>query len=57
MSQLKSLSLFRFKVRGHNMFWDDPKRVPDWIKGMSQNDALQVMHKRVNDMISHSMGT
>ncbi|CAC5398808.1 unnamed protein product [Mytilus coruscus] len=39
------------------MFWDDPNHVPEWLKGMSSSQALQLMHKRVNDMISHSKGT
>ncbi|CAG2209951.1 unnamed protein product [Mytilus edulis] len=45
------------KVRGHNMFWDDPNHIPEWLKGMSSSQALQLMHKRVNDMVSHSKGT
>ncbi|XP_076077331.1 anti-sigma-I factor RsgI6-like [Mytilus galloprovincialis] len=57
MDAVKKLRAHGIKVRGHNMFWDDPNHIPEWLKGMSSSQTLQLMHKRVNDMVSHSKGT
>lgn len=39
-------------VRGHNIFWDDPKYQPAWVKNLSPNDLQIASNKRLNSIVT-----
>ncbi|KAJ9175130.1 hypothetical protein P3X46_013712 [Hevea brasiliensis] len=43
-------------IRGHNIFWDDPKYQPDWVKNLSPNDLREAAAKRINSVVSRYEG-
>ncbi|KAF2294411.1 hypothetical protein GH714_010771 [Hevea brasiliensis] len=43
-------------IRGHNIFWDDPKYQPDWVKNLSPNDLREAAAKRINSVVSRYAG-
>ncbi|KAF2294410.1 hypothetical protein GH714_010754 [Hevea brasiliensis] len=47
---------FASRFRGHNIFWDDPKYQPDWVKNLSPNDLREAAAKRINSVVSRYKG-
>ncbi|KAG8650626.1 hypothetical protein MANES_07G059300v8 [Manihot esculenta] len=43
-------------IRGHNIFWDDPKYQPDWVKNLSPDDLREAAAKRINSVVSRYAG-
>ncbi|KAH6813449.1 Glycosyl hydrolase family 10 protein [Perilla frutescens var. frutescens] len=43
-------------IRGHNIFWDDPRSQPGWVGGLSSNELLAATNKRVNSVVSRYRG-
>ncbi|KAL3730250.1 hypothetical protein ACJRO7_027283 [Eucalyptus globulus] len=43
-------------IRGHNVFWDDPKYQPDWVKTLSPEDLRKAAEKRINSAVSRYAG-
>lgn len=43
-------------IRGHNIFWDDPKYHPDWVKNLSSDDLREAAAKRINSVVSRYAG-
>ncbi|XP_010691571.3 endo-1,4-beta-xylanase 5 [Beta vulgaris subsp. vulgaris] len=43
-------------VRGHNIFWDDPKYQPAWVKNLSPNDLQIASNKRLNSIVTRYAG-
>ncbi|XP_030550382.1 endo-1,4-beta-xylanase 5-like isoform X2 [Rhodamnia argentea] len=43
-------------IRGHNIFWDDPKYQPDWVKTLSPKDLRKAAEKRINSVVSRYAG-
>ncbi|KAJ1397288.1 Glycoside hydrolase family 10 domain [Sesbania bispinosa] len=43
-------------VRGHNIFWDDPKYQPEWVKSLSPEDLQKAADKRINSVVSRYKG-
>ena len=43
-------------IRGHNIFWDDPKYQPDWVKSLSPQDLRKAAEKRINSVVSRYSG-
>ncbi|KAB2636042.1 hypothetical protein D8674_026576 [Pyrus ussuriensis x Pyrus communis] len=43
-------------IRGHNVFWDDPKYQPDWVKSLSPEEVRTAAAKRINSVVSRYQG-
>ncbi|XP_042515955.1 endo-1,4-beta-xylanase 5-like [Macadamia integrifolia] len=43
-------------VRGHNIFWDDPKFQPEWVKSLSPDQLRQAAAKRIDSIVSRYKG-
>ncbi|XP_056163515.1 endo-1,4-beta-xylanase 5-like isoform X2 [Syzygium oleosum] len=43
-------------IRGHNVFWDDPKYQPDWVKTLSPEDLRIAAERRINSVVSRYAG-
>jgi len=43
-------------VRGHNVFWDDPKYQPEWVKTLSPADLAKAAAKRIESVVSRYKG-
>ncbi|XP_055959932.1 endo-1,4-beta-xylanase 5-like isoform X2 [Mercurialis annua] len=44
------------RIRGHNIFWDDPKYQPDWVPDLSPDDLREAAAKRINSVVSRYTG-
>ncbi|KAK6120984.1 hypothetical protein DH2020_045272 [Rehmannia glutinosa] len=44
------------QIRGHNVFWDDPKYQPYWVGGLSSNDLWAAANKRVYSVVNRYKG-
>ncbi|XP_037494057.1 endo-1,4-beta-xylanase 5-like [Jatropha curcas] len=43
-------------VRGHNIFWDDPKYQMDWVKNLSPDQLRVAAAKRIRSVVSRYKG-
>ncbi|KAF3796307.1 Endo-1-4-beta-xylanase 2, partial [Nymphaea thermarum] len=43
-------------VRGHNVFWDDPKYQPPWVDSLSPPDLSQAADNRINSVVGRYKG-
>ncbi|KAI3448187.1 hypothetical protein Pfo_004852, partial [Paulownia fortunei] len=43
-------------VRGHNVFWDDPRFQPSWVGGLSSNDLWAATNKRISSVMGRYWG-
>ncbi|KAJ1402852.1 Glycoside hydrolase family 10 domain [Sesbania bispinosa] len=43
-------------LRGHNIFWDDPKYQPEWVKSLSPKDLQKAADKRMKSVVSRYKG-
>ncbi|KAL2945237.1 Anti-sigma-I factor RsgI6 [Bienertia sinuspersici] len=43
-------------VRGHNIFWDDPKYQLGWVNNLSPNDLRKATDRRLNSLVSRYAG-
>ncbi|CAL5377496.1 unnamed protein product [Camellia sinensis] len=55
-AMLRFASTNNIRVRGHNVFWDDPRFQPQWVKSLSSNDLLFAVNKRVNSIVPRYAG-
>jgi len=44
------------QVRGHNIFWDDPRYQPGWVPSLSPNQLYGATEKRVKSVVSRYKG-
>ncbi|KAG8650629.1 hypothetical protein MANES_07G058900v8 [Manihot esculenta] len=44
------------QVRGHNVFWEDPKFQPWWVKSLSPTDLSKAATNRINSIMSRYKG-
>ncbi|CAI9769997.1 unnamed protein product [Fraxinus pennsylvanica] len=44
------------QVRGHNVFWEDPRYQPNWIGGISKNDLLNATEQRIISIVNRYIG-
>ncbi|XP_042491362.1 endo-1,4-beta-xylanase 5-like [Macadamia integrifolia] len=47
---------FGIAVRGHNVFWDDPKYQPAWVKSLSPDQLREAAAKRIDSVVSRYKG-
>ncbi|KAL6531750.1 hypothetical protein OROMI_028113 [Orobanche minor] len=43
-------------IRGHNVFWEDPRYQPYWLNGLSPDDLRAAATKRVNSVVTRYKG-
>ncbi|XP_065871369.1 endo-1,4-beta-xylanase 5-like [Euphorbia lathyris] len=43
-------------IRGHNIFWDDPKYQPDWVNNLSPDELREAASKRIDSVVSRYSG-
>ncbi|KAI4295769.1 hypothetical protein L6164_035779 [Bauhinia variegata] len=43
-------------LRGHNVFWDDPKYQPSWVPSLSPDQLNSAVEKRMNSVVSRYKG-
>ena len=43
-------------VRGHNIFWDDEKYQPEWVKYLSPNELRKAAQKRIESVVKRYKG-
>jgi GH35 family endo-1,4-beta-xylanase len=55
-AMLKFAKRHGISVRGHNIFWDDPKYQPDWVKSLSPEHLRKAAAKRINSVVSRYRG-
>ncbi|WJX45136.1 endo-1,4-beta-xylanase [Trifolium repens] len=53
LSYAKSHNIY---VRGHNIFWEDPKYQPNWVTSLSPNQLNNAVQKRVNAIVQRYKG-
>ncbi|XLR13622.1 hypothetical protein S83_041560 [Arachis hypogaea] len=46
----------RIAVRGHNIFWDDPKFQPGWVPSLSPQELNIAVQKRLQSVVSRYRG-
>ncbi|XP_020532391.1 endo-1,4-beta-xylanase 5-like isoform X3 [Jatropha curcas] len=44
------------RIRGHNIFWDDPKYQPEWVKNISSDELRESAAKRINSVVPRYKG-
>ncbi|CAN0920770.1 Endo-1,4-beta-xylanase 5-like [Linum grandiflorum] len=43
-------------IRGHNIFWDNPKMQPDWVKNLTGPELLEAAENRIESVVSRYKG-
>ncbi|GMN37907.1 hypothetical protein TIFTF001_007199 [Ficus carica] len=43
-------------IRGHNVFWDNPKFQPSWVQSLSPDELRNAAVKRINSVVSRYRG-
>ncbi|KAK7343527.1 hypothetical protein VNO77_12324 [Canavalia gladiata] len=43
-------------IRGHNIFWDNPKQQPEWVKTLSAEELREAASKRITSVVSRYKG-
>ncbi|KAL0348297.1 UNVERIFIED_CONTAM: Endo-1,4-beta-xylanase 5 [Sesamum angustifolium] len=43
-------------IRGHNVFWNDPRYQPSWVGGLSTNDLWGAANKRIYSVVGRYKG-
>ncbi|GAB4853425.1 hypothetical protein Ancab_017616 [Ancistrocladus abbreviatus] len=44
------------QVRGHNIFWDDPKYQPSWVYSLSPSELRAATNQRINSLVTRYRG-
>ncbi len=53
---IKWLEARKFSVRGHNLVWGSYNFLPKGIKEMSDQEALETLHRRITEMVTRFKG-
>ncbi|KAF1896470.1 hypothetical protein Lal_00034168 [Lupinus albus] len=51
-AMLKFAKDHNIRVRGHNIFWDDPKYIPNWVSALSPDQLKSAVEKRIQSVVS-----
>ncbi|KDP44504.1 hypothetical protein JCGZ_16337 [Jatropha curcas] len=51
-AMVKFAQVHGIRIRGHNIFWDDPRYQPSWEKNLSPNQLRVSAQKRINFVVS-----
>ncbi|KAL3730246.1 hypothetical protein ACJRO7_027279 [Eucalyptus globulus] len=46
----------KISIRGHTVFWDDPKYQTDWVKALSPKELQEAAERRINSIVSRYAG-
>ncbi|XVF01394.1 hypothetical protein REPUB_Repub04eG0084600 [Reevesia pubescens] len=55
-SMMQLMKQHNILVRGHNIFWDDPKFQPSWVPSLQPQDLSAAANKRINSIMSKYKG-
>ncbi|KAK7312238.1 hypothetical protein VNO77_35967 [Canavalia gladiata] len=55
-AMLKFAKQHNIAVRGHNIFWDDPKYQPRWVSSLSPDQLNSAVERRVTSIVSRYRG-
>ncbi|XP_022762138.1 uncharacterized protein LOC111308052 [Durio zibethinus] len=55
-SMMQLMKQHHISVRGHNIFWDDPKFQPSWVPSLQPKDLSAAANKRINSIMSRYKG-
>ncbi|KAJ6671113.1 HYDROLYZING O-GLYCOSYL COMPOUNDS putative-RELATED [Salix viminalis] len=43
-------------IRGHNIFWDNPKYQPEWVKNLTSDELRKAAEQRIKSVVSRYAG-
>ncbi|KAJ6345722.1 hypothetical protein OIU78_008389 [Salix suchowensis] len=43
-------------IRGHNIFWDNPKYQPEWVKNLTSDELRKAAEQRIESVVSRYSG-
>ncbi|KAF8045454.1 hypothetical protein N665_4900s0002 [Sinapis alba] len=43
-------------ARGHNIFWEDPKYTPDWVRNLTGEDLRSAVNQRIRSLMTRYRG-
>ncbi|KAJ6692387.1 GLYCOSYL HYDROLASE [Salix purpurea] len=43
-------------IRGHNIFWDNPKYQPEWVKNLTSDELRKAAEQRIESVVSRYAG-
>ncbi|EOA16340.1 hypothetical protein CARUB_v10004489mg [Capsella rubella] len=46
----------RIIARGHNIFWEDPKYTPDWVRNLTGSDLRSAVNQRIRSLMTRYRG-
>jgi len=46
----------RIIARGHNIFWEDPKYNPDWVRNLTGEDLRSAVNRRIKSLMTRYRG-
>ncbi|CAN7033867.1 hypothetical protein IGI04_031834 [Brassica rapa subsp. trilocularis] len=46
----------RIIARGHNIFWEDPKYTPDWVRNLTGEDLRSAVNQRITSLMTRYRG-
>ncbi|KAL4346494.1 hypothetical protein GQ457_17G011650 [Hibiscus cannabinus] len=55
-SMMAIMKQHNIAVRGHNIFWDDPKYQPSWVPSLGQNDLWAAASNRIKSVMTKYKG-
>ncbi|CAN1285003.1 Putative pentatricopeptide repeat-containing protein At5g09950 [Linum perenne] len=55
-AMLKFAREHEISVRGHNIFWDDPKYQPGWVSNLTSDELKEAAAKRIDSVVSRYAG-
>ncbi|XP_022149135.1 uncharacterized protein LOC111017628 [Momordica charantia] len=55
-AMLEFAQQYGISVRGHNIFWADPKYQPQWVKSLSPKDLKKAAKRRINSVVKRYSG-
>ncbi|KAL5788072.1 hypothetical protein ACOSP7_005021 [Xanthoceras sorbifolium] len=55
-AMMKLMKQYNIAVRGHNIFWEDPKYQPSWVTSLSPTAFALAAGRRINSIMSRYKG-
>ncbi|KAL8188656.1 hypothetical protein R6Q57_029676 [Mikania cordata] len=43
----------RITIRGHNIFWEDPKYIPSWVQNLTGDTLYSAVKSRIQSLLTH----
>ncbi|XP_075095315.1 endo-1,4-beta-xylanase 4-like [Nicotiana tabacum] len=55
-AMLSLVQKYNIKVRGHNVFWDNPQNMPSWARYLSPAQLSATASRRINSVMNRYLG-